>query len=60
MTTGEKFANKLKVEVCDMSPDDKSYAEKIIVEAFEQERREDKIANRIKTDFDKNKGKWLH
>jgi hypothetical protein len=54
---GDRTANKLTVQVCDMSEDDTDHAKKTIIEAFESEREERKIAHKIKTEFDKSKSK---
>lgn len=54
----ERTANKLTVQVVDMNEDDTDHAKKTIIEAFESEREERKIAHKIKTEFDKSKRKW--
>ena len=51
------MTNKLTLHVVDMSEDDCDHAQKVILEAFEHEREERKIAHKIKTQFDKDRGK---
>ena len=53
------MSNKLHVHFKDMEPEMLEHAQKVIVETIETEKEEKRIANRIRTEFDKNKdGSW--
>ena len=53
----KQFSPPLTIQVCDMDDKLADTAQKVIKDAFETEREERKIAQKIKADFDKQEGK---